>query len=235
MDSHFKINLLEHCSKFPELCQRKQIVFNSLCHVSVDANDNLYLGLGLPEPYCLYKNHVLYNNHVQVMLLKIETSQKVVHIGNFPRLRIDPRTNTPVNIPDPSDAYYPPGTNFSLVVDRQQNIFIHQYNVLLEFPKLQEGYGPVQIVRTMSSEANSRSIASSPDGLIYFLDRDEKTVWRILPNFDLEFVLGLSNQFGFSFMSDRKRRLMITTEIACDTQGRLFIYDEANNAIVVYR
>jgi hypothetical protein len=229
MASHFKINLLKHCSELPDLCQIKQIVVNSLCHLSVDANDNLYLGLGLPLPYCYY------NNHVQVMLLKIEPSHKVVHIGNFPRLRMDPQTNAPINIPDPSDAYYPPSTNFSLVVDSQENIFIHQYNVLLEFPKLQEGYGPVKIVRTMNSEANSRSIASSPDGLIYFLDREEKTVWHILPNFNLAFILGLSNQFGFSFVSDGKDRLMIPTEIACDTQGRLFIYDEANRAIVVYR
>jgi hypothetical protein len=229
MSPDFQINLLDHCSELPQLCEGKKIDFNSLCHVSVDANDNLYIGLELPGPRWSLEDHV------QVMLLKIEPSEKVVHVGNFPRLRIDPRTNTIINIPDPGDAYFPRSIDFSLAVDRQGNVFIHQYNALLEFPKQQEGYGPVQVVRTMNSEATYRSIASGPDGIIYYLDRKEQAAWKILPNFDLELLLGIPHQLGFSMGTGAETRFKKAIELVCDAQGRLFIYDEENEAIFVYK
>jgi hypothetical protein len=231
MTSEFAINLLEHCSEIPELCRGDKIDFGELLHLSVDAKDNLYLGFVWPRPTSFS------DGYVQVTLLKIDPSKKVIRIGKFPLLSIDPQTNRgfSVYVRDSSYDRLMIPLNFSLAIDRFDNIFIHSHNVLLQFEKKGVGYEVVKVLRRMNDESSARSMASSPHGSLFALGSQEQVVWEILPNLNWLLLLGLPHQFGYQLGAGEQTRFKGAQEIVCDRQGRLFIFDNQNQVIIVYK
>jgi hypothetical protein len=230
--SDFAINLLDFCSEIPELCKGEKIGFSHLNHLSVDAKDNLYLGFNWPNP------HPQLDGYFQVTLVKIEPSEKVVRVGNFPMFSIDPKTNRRIAQGTISDLDHQPvigKIEFSLAVDQFDNIFIHSENVLFQFESTSSGYGPVKVVQTMNSTAKTRSIAASPGGSMASLDRQEQAVWQMSPNFDWKLLLGLPHDLDYQLGTGQQTRLKRAEEIVYDQAGRLFIFDGGNDAIIVYK
>jgi hypothetical protein len=229
MTSEFRINLLDHCSEFTELCQGEKITPNHFNHLSVDAKDNIYLGFMWPRPDSFL------DGYLQVTLIKIDASEKVERVGNFPILQIDQETNRWMPVLGQYDIYPLPYIQFSLAVDRFGSVFIHGQNTLLQFEKLKQGYAPVTVLSMMKGKSNLRSMAASPDGSIYTLVREQQAVWKMASHFGWDLLLGHPHQLGHQLGTGEQTRLRGAEEIACDNQGRVFVWDPKNQAIIVYK
>jgi hypothetical protein len=231
--SDFPINLLDFCSEIPELCKgEKKLSYAELTHLSMDAKDNLYLGFKSPNP-SLSKE-----GYLQITLVKIEPSKKVACVGSFPICRIDPKTHQ--CIAEHNLGYYEFGIpmidiDFSLAVDRSGNIFIHNRNVLFQFESTPYGYSPVKIVQRMKDFSNQRTITSSPEGSIFTLRKEEKAIWKMLPDFSWEFVLDLPHDSDDKLRPEQQPYFESIQEIAFDRAERLFIFDSGKDAITVYK
>jgi hypothetical protein len=229
MTSEFHINLLDHCSEFPELCQGEKITLLHLNHLSVDANDNIYLGFTWPRDDCFL------DGYLQVTLIKIDASENVERVGNFPILQIDQKTNRWMRSWSQFAIYPLLNVGFSLAVDVLGNVFIHVHNTLLQFEKFKQGYGPVTVLSAMKGESNLRSIAASPDRSIYTLVREEQAVWKMASHFGWDLLLGRPYELGYQLGTGEQTRLKGAAEIVCDNQGRVFVWDPKNQAIIGFK
>ncbi len=232
LTSDFRINLLDFCSEVPELCKGGKLSTYDLFHLSVDAKDNLYLAFMWPKPT------VLVDGYPQVTVLKITPSEKVVRVGSFPHLSIDPKTNRFIalhSVDRVTREVAVAHDECSLAVDQSDNVFIHNENVLFQFESTPQGYGPVKIVAMLNKEYCQRSIAFHPEGGIVALKSQEYSIWQMAPGFIWELFLGLPHEPVFQLGTAQQTRFKNPREMAYDRAGRLFVFDSGSDAIVVYK
>jgi hypothetical protein len=232
LNSDFQINLLDFCSEIPELCNSGKLSYSDLAHLSMDAKDNLYLAFQWPKPT------ILVDGYAQVTLLKITPSEKVVRVGSFPIFSIDPQTNRFIALHSLRYGSLDTVTvhvEFSLAVDQSDNIFIHHENVLFQFESTPQGYGPVKVVTMLDKAYSQRSIAFHPEGGIVALKNQEYSIWQMLPGFAWKLFLGLPHESVLQLGTAQQTRFQSPWEIVCDRAGRLFVFDNGSDAIVVYK